>query len=61
MRLVQKISKKIFTKKNFFFQRFKIIKNSKYIIVCIGTPIDSKLSPKTKKFFYFFVLIKKYK
>ena len=32
----------------------KTIKNSKYIIVCIGTPIDSKLKPETKAFLSFF-------
>ena len=36
------------------------IKNSKYIIICIGTPIDSKLNPKTKDFLNFFKHLKKY-
>ncbi len=30
------------------------VKNSKYIIICIGTPINSKLKPQTLKFFNFF-------
>jgi len=36
------------------------IKNSKYIIICIGTPIDSKLNPKIKGFLNFFRYLKKY-
>ena len=30
------------------------VKNSKYVIICIGTPINSKLKPQTLKFFNFF-------
>ena len=29
------------------------IKKSKYIIICIGTPIDNKLSPEIKNFLIF--------
>ncbi len=36
------------------------IKESKYIIVCIGTPIDSSLNPEIKNFLNFFNSIKKY-
>ena len=49
-----KLKKYLQKKKIFFSKNLMSVKNSKYIIVCIGTPIDSKLSPKTKKFFYFF-------
>ena len=49
------ILKKSLQKKKIFFSKdLKSVKKSKYIIVCIGTPINSKLSPQTKKFFYFF-------
>ena len=30
------------------------IKSSKYIIICIGTPIDNKLNPEIKNFLNFF-------
>ena len=36
------------------------IRLSKYIIVCIGTPIDSKLNPDTKNFIKFFKTLKKF-
>ena len=36
------------------------IKKSKYIIICIGTPIDNKLSPEIKNFLDFFKILKKY-
>ena len=36
------------------------IKQSKYIIICIGTPIDSKLNPEVKNFINFFKDLKKY-
>ena len=36
------------------------IKKSKYIIICIGTPIDNKLSPEIKNFLNFFKILKKY-
>ena len=38
----------------------KEIKNSKYIIICIGTPIDSNLNPKLESFLNFFTNLKKY-
>ena len=36
------------------------IKKSKYIIICIGTPIDEKLSPEIKNFINFFKKLRKY-
>ena len=36
------------------------VKNSKFIIVCIGTPIDHTLSPELKNFLNFFKNLKKY-
>ena len=38
----------------------KAISNSKYIIICIGTPIDSNLNPKLRNFLNFFKNLKKY-
>ena len=36
------------------------IKKSKFIIICIGTPINKNLKPQTKKFFSFFSSLFKY-
>ena len=36
------------------------IKKSKFIIICIGTPIDNKLSPEIKNFLNFFKGLKKH-
>lgn len=36
------------------------VKKSKYIIICIGTPIDKTLSPEVKNFINFFQSLKKY-
>lgn len=41
-------------KKLFFSNNLKFIKNSKFVIVCIGTPVNPSLKPETKKFFSFF-------
>ena len=48
-------------KKNIFLtSNQKFIKESKNIIICIGTPIKSNLKPELKNFFKFFRSIKKY-
>ena len=36
------------------------LRRSKYIIICIGTPIDNRLSPEIKDFLNFFKTLKKY-
>ena len=41
-------------KKLFFSNNLKFIKTSKFVIVCIGTPVNSSLKPETKNFFSFF-------
>lgn len=43
-------------KKNklFFYNDISAITNSKFVIICIGTPVDENLKPKTKEFFNFF-------
>jgi len=38
----------------------KDVQNSKYIIVCIGTPVSTKLNPKLYSFLNFFKQLKKY-
>ena len=51
----KKILKKCLNKKKLFFSSsLKTIKNGKYIIICVGTPIDKNLKPQTKQFFNFF-------
>ena len=39
---------------------FELIKKSKFVIICIGTPVNSKLKPETKNFLNAFRKIKKY-
>ena len=41
-------------------QDLKSVLESKYIIVCIGTPIDNNLSPEIKRFLNFFKELRKY-
>ncbi len=38
---------------------YRLIKKSKFIIICIGTPIDQKLRPKIKEFLNFFYFLRK--
>lgn len=52
--------KKMLSKKKIFATNdINAIKRSKYIIVCIGTPINSQMNPDLKKFINFFHSIKK--
>ena len=48
-------------KKNCIFasNKIELIKKSKYIIVCIGTPVNKNLEPETKKFLTFFKRLNK--
>lgn len=39
---------------------FNLIKSCKFIVVCIGTPINKKLRPELRKFINLFVKLKKY-
>ena len=41
-------------------QELKSVLESKYIIICIGTPIDNNLSPEIKRFLNFFKELRKY-
>ena len=38
---------------------YKPIKTSKFIIICIGTPIDQNLKPRVKEFLNFFYFLRK--
>ena len=56
----RKILKKCLKKKTIFTNfDYKPLKNSKFIIICIGTPIDQNLKPKVKEFLNFFHFLKK--
>ena len=58
---IKKILKKcIKSKKLFFSGDLNSIKLGKYIIICIGTPLNKKLKPKTRLFLNFFSNLYKY-
>ena len=46
-------------KKIFATNNLELVKLSKYIIICIGTPVNKKLQPETKNFLSFFKNLKK--
>ena len=53
--------KKMRKKKNIFAtEKLSEVKDSKFIIVCIGTPVNKKLKPILKNFLNFFHTLKKY-
>ena len=54
------LKKMIYKRKIFATNRLNEVKRCKYIIVCIGTPINNKFKPDLKKFFNFFYSLKKY-
>ena len=57
----QKLLKKMtYKKKIFATNQLNEVRKCKYIIVCIGTPINKKFKPDLKKFFDFFYSVKKY-
>ncbi len=57
----KKILKSCLIKKKLSFSKnIKTIKSSKFIIICIGTPINQSLKPQTKKFFNFFKKLSKF-
>ena len=41
-------------------EKLSEVKKAKYIIICIGTPIDDRLNPQLKNFVNFFYSLKKY-
>ena len=46
-------------KKIFATNNLELVKLSKYIVICIGTPVNKKLQPETKNFLSFFKNLKK--
>lgn len=57
----KKVLKKVLKKKKFTINlNLKSVETSKFIIVCIGTPINSALNPKVKEFLSLFKQLKKY-
>ena len=56
-----KLLKKMIYKKNIFAtEKLSEVKMAKYIIVCIGTPINNQLNPQLKSFLNFFYDLKKF-
>ena len=56
-----KILKKMVKRKKIFAsENLKEVKNCKYIIICIGTPVDKNFNPNLKEFISFFYNLKKY-
>jgi len=57
----EKILKKMIKRKKIFAaENLKEVKKCKYIIICIGTPVDKKFNPNLKEFISFFYNLKKY-
>ena len=54
------LKKMIYKRKIFATSQLNEVKKCKYIIVCIGTPINNRFKPDLKKFFNFFYSLKKY-
>ena len=56
----KRLLKKCLKKKNLFTNLdHNSLKTSKFILICIGTPIDHNLNPKVKEFLNFFYFLKK--
>ena len=47
-------------KKIYATSKLEEVQKCKYVIICIGTPINNNLDPKLKNFFNFFRKVKKY-
>ena len=57
----EKLLKSVLKKKKIILSsKIEDVKNSKYIIVCIGTPVSKKLTPKLSSFINFFKHLKKH-
>ena len=52
------LKKMILKKKIYATENLSEVKTSKYIIICIGTPIDNQLNPNLKNFVNFFTILK---
>ena len=57
---VKLLKKMIYKKKIFATNKLDEIKKCKYIIVCIGTPINNRIELNSKKFFDFFYNLRKH-
>ena len=54
------LKKMIYKKKIFATNNLNEVKNSNFIVVCIGTPVNDRFNPNLKNFLNFFKNIKKY-
>ena len=54
------LKKMILKKKIYATENLSEVKKSKYIIICIGTPINNQLNPNLKNFVNFFYDLRKY-
>lgn len=53
------LKKSLKKKKLYTHTDYEPLKKSKFILICIGTPIDQKLKPKVKEFLNFFYFLRK--
>ena len=57
----EKLLKKAVSKKKIFAtEKLSYVSQCKYIIICLGTPINNKFKPDLKKFINFFYVLRKY-
>ena len=54
------LRKMINKKKIYATNELSQVKQCKYIIICLGTPVDNKFNPNLKNFISFFYTLKKY-
>jgi len=54
------LKKMIYKKKIFATNQLSEVKRSKFIIICIGTPVNNKRDPNLKNFLNFFFNLRKY-
>ena len=54
------LKRMIIKKKIYATEDLNEVKKSKYIIICIGTPVNNQLNPNLKNFLNFFYVLKKY-
>lgn len=57
---VKLLKKMIYKKKIFATSKLHEVSKCKYIVVCIGTPINNKFKPNLKNFFNFFYHLRKH-
>ena len=59
-RCTKLLKKMIYKKKIFATNKLDEVEKCKYIIVCIGTPVNNKFNPNLKNFINFFYELRKY-